>query len=177
MMDPSMMSAAMTGHTMDMNEDSLDAPPSVSSTEAGPIMGTPSTPGTPAPSGKDKKNKDGKRKPVTPYILFASLVRRQVKDANEGMRFGQISRIIGDQWKSLSDAEKAIYEEKCKELNKENARKYAADHSLAEEQRKLSTIDLKHHSQHVAVAAAASTAQQNGTISVSSMQGQQIISQ
>merc|ERR1712072_1000321 len=93
------------------------------------------------------------------------------------MRFGQISRIIGDQWKSLSDAEKAICEEKCKELNKENARKYAADHSLAEEQRKLSTIDLKHHSQHVAVAAAASTAQQNGTISVSSMQGQQIISQ
>ena len=55
MMDPSMMSAAMTGHTMDMNEDSLDAPPSVSSTEAGPIMGTPSTPGTPAPGGKDKK--------------------------------------------------------------------------------------------------------------------------
>ena len=177
MMDPSIMPTAITGAAMDLNEDSLDAPPSVSSTEAGPAMGTPSTPGTPAPSGKDKKNKDGKRKPVTPYILFASLVRRQVKDANEGMRFGQISRIIGDQWKSLSDAEKAIYEEKCKELNKENARKYAADHSLAEEQRKLSTIDLKHHSQHVAVAAAASTAQQNGTISVSSMQGQQIISQ
>ena len=91
------------------------------------------------------------------------------------MRFGQISRVIGDQvriiqdldvlkvhiinfivsmlvfleltnrytlflftstyqWKALPDAEKAIYEEKCKELNKENARKYAADHSLADEQ-------------------------------------------
>merc|ERR1719479_71688 len=163
------------GAAMDLNEDSLDAPPSVSSTEAGPAMGTPSTPGTPAPSGKDKKNKDGKRGPVTPYILFASLVRRQVKDANEGMRFGQISRVIGDQWKSLSDAEKAIYEEKCKELNKENARKYAADHSLADEQRKLSTLDFKHNSQHVAAAAAASTAQQNGIISVSAMQGQQLI--
>ena len=54
-MDPSMMSAALTGPTMDLNEDSLDAPPSVSSTEAGPVMGTPSTPGTPAPTGKDKK--------------------------------------------------------------------------------------------------------------------------
>ena len=54
-MDPSMMTAALAGPTMDLNEDSLDAPPSVSSTEAGPIMGTPSTPGTPAPSGKDKK--------------------------------------------------------------------------------------------------------------------------
>ena len=55
MMDPTMMSAPIAGLTMDINEDSLDAPPSVSSTEAGPIMGTPSTPGTPAPSGKDKK--------------------------------------------------------------------------------------------------------------------------
>ena len=44
------------------------------------------------------------------------------------------SLILDFQWKSLPDAEKAIYEEKCKELNKENARKYAADHSLAEEQ-------------------------------------------
>ena len=55
MMDPSMVSAAIAGPTMDLNEDSLDAPPSVSSTEAGPVTGTPSTPGTPAPSGKDKK--------------------------------------------------------------------------------------------------------------------------
>merc|ERR1712141_861699 len=170
-MDHSMMPTAITGAAMDLNEDSLDAPPSVSSTEAGPAMGTPSTPGTPAPSGKDKKNKDGKRKPVTPYILYASLVRRQVKDANEGMRFGQISRIIGDQWKSLPDTEKALYEEKCKELNKENARKYAADAALADEQRKLSTLDFKHNSQHVAAAAAASTAQQQGTMTVTGVQG------
>ena len=58
-MDPSIMSATMAGPTMDLNEDSLDAPPSVSSTEAGPIIGTPSTPGTPAPSGKDKKVRFG----------------------------------------------------------------------------------------------------------------------
>jgi len=176
MMDPSMMSSAMAGQAMDINEDSLDAPPSVSSTEAGPIIGTPSTPGTPARSGKDKKNKDGKRKPVTPYILYASLVRRQVKDANDGMGFGQISRVIGDQWKSLPDAEKSLYEEKCKELNTENARKYAADHSLADEQRKLSTLDFKHNLLHVAAASAASTAQQNGTMAVSILQGQKIIS-
>ena len=54
-MDPSMISAAIAGPAMDLNEDSLDAPPSVSSTEAGPIVGISSTPGTPAPSGKDKK--------------------------------------------------------------------------------------------------------------------------
>ena len=55
MMDPSIISTAIAGPSMDMNEDSLDAPPSVSCTEAGPIIGTPGTPGTPAPSGKDKK--------------------------------------------------------------------------------------------------------------------------
>ena len=55
MMDPSMVSAAIAGSTVDLNEDSLDAPPSISSTEGAPAMGTPGTPGTPAPGGKDKK--------------------------------------------------------------------------------------------------------------------------
>jgi hypothetical protein len=55
MMDASIISTAIGGQSMELNEDSLDAPPSVSSTEAGPILGTPGTPGTPAPSGKDKK--------------------------------------------------------------------------------------------------------------------------
>ena len=36
-------------------------------------------------------------------------------------------------------------------------------------------MDFKHNSQHVAAAAAASIAQQNGIISVSAMQGQQLI--
>ena len=57
MMDPAMVSAAIAGSTVDLNEDSLDAPPSISSTEGTPAMGTPGTPGTPAPSGKDKKVK------------------------------------------------------------------------------------------------------------------------
>ena len=35
--------------------------------------------------------------------MYASLVRRQVKDANEGMRFGQISRVIGDQVRIIQD--------------------------------------------------------------------------
>ena len=42
--------------------------------------------------------------------------------------------LIFFQWRALSDVEKAIYEEKCKELNRENAKKYAADKTLADEQ-------------------------------------------
>ena len=37
-------------------------------------------------------------------------------------------------------------------------------------------MDFKHNSQHVAAASAASTAQQNGNIAVSVIQGQQIVS-
>ena len=37
-------------------------------------------------------------------------------------------------------------------------------------------MDFKHNSQHVAAAAAASSAQQNGSMSVSAIQGQQIAS-
>ena len=75
-MDSSMMSAALAGPTMDLNEDSLDAPPSVSSTEAGPVMGTPSTPGTPAPSGKDKK-----------VSVFSNMMLRKYNTISESKKF------------------------------------------------------------------------------------------
>jgi len=50
-----------------------------------------------------------------------------------------------------------------------------SSHQLLSARRKLSTLDFKHNSQHVAAAAAASSAQQNG-LSVSAIQTQQIVS-
>ena len=47
---------------------------------------------------------------------------------------------------------------------------------MADEQRKLSTLDFKHSSQHVAVAAATSKAQHE-TMAVAGIQAQQIVSQ
>ena len=99
------------------NEDSMDAPPSVSSTE-GVVA-----PVTPATLKKVHSNiiavkegilkiemlwlpitglfvfcfqvKTGK-KCVTPYILFSAETRRIITDTNKGCSFGEISRIVGD---------------------------------------------------------------------------------
>ena len=89
------------------NEDSLDAPPSVGSNDA-----TPSTPAqkkvcrsstyihiflsslsNPATNFKVKGQQ---KKPVTPYILYSSEIRRTIAEQNKTSSFGEISRIVGE---------------------------------------------------------------------------------
>ena len=41
--------------------------------------------------------KRGGNKNVTPYIIYASEIRKAVTDANKGASFGEISKIVGDQ--------------------------------------------------------------------------------
>merc|ERR1719232_2174140 len=105
------------------NEDSMDAP-SVGSTDT-PVVSTPA-----------RKVKRGGNKNVTPYIIYASEIRKAVTDANKGASFGEISKIVGDQWRGLSDTDKAHYEAKAKKMNEENAIK-AAEEKKLEEQRAL----------------------------------------
>ena len=40
--------------------------------------------------------KRGGNKNVTPYIIFASQIRKKVSDENKGATFGEISKIVGD---------------------------------------------------------------------------------
>jgi len=105
------------------NEDSMDAP-SVGSTDS-PIASTPA-----------RKVKRGGNKNVTPYIIYASEIRKAVTDQNKNCSFGEISKIVGDKWRGLSDTEKQHYEEKAKKMNEENALK-AAEEKKLEEQRRL----------------------------------------
>ena len=108
------------------NEDSLDAPPSVGSVDSA----------SPAPS---KKKMPGK-KTVTPYILFSADVRRMIMDENPGVSFGQVSKIVGERWKKMTDQEKEIYEEKSKRVNAENAIKFAEEQRLAKERERQAEV-------------------------------------
>ncbi len=38
----------------------------------------------------------GKAKSVTPYIIFASEIRKSIVEQNKARTFGEISRIVGD---------------------------------------------------------------------------------
>lgn len=112
-----------------MNEDSLDAPPSVGSLESS---------SSPAPS---KKKADPKKKLVTAYILFSADIRKLTMEENPGVKFGEISRIVADRWRQMTDAEKQLYSEKAKKYNEEKEREEARK----EEEKKKQADWLANH--------------------------------
>jgi len=57
---------------------------------------------------KPKKAAGEKRQP-SPFIVFCSEKRPEVKKANPDASFGDLGKLLGAQWKSLTDAQKAAY--------------------------------------------------------------------
>lgn len=64
---------------------------------------------------------------VTGYIIFASEVRKSVVQAHPDCNFGDISRIIGSEWKNLSDEVKKEYEKKAQKQNELTAQEAAKE--------------------------------------------------
>ncbi|OXU25338.1 hypothetical protein TSAR_015577 [Trichomalopsis sarcophagae] len=95
-----------------VGEDSLDAPPSVGSTEAQPVLSNSHTP-------VSSKKKVPGRKLVTGYILYASKMRTTVTQNNPDSTFGEISRMVGNEWRKLPPTEKSLWEERANKLNEE----------------------------------------------------------
>jgi len=108
------------------NEDSMDAPPSVGSVESA----------SPAPM----KKKFDRKKLVTAYILFSADVRKITMDENPGVKFGEISRIVAERWRQMTDADKQVYAERAKKVNeekeKEEARKEVERIRMEEERKR-----------------------------------------
>ncbi|XP_068625426.1 protein polybromo-1 isoform X1 [Battus philenor] len=90
-----------------------------------------SNPATATPVSS-KKKKEQKQKIVTGYILYSSEVRKAIVANNPESTFGEISRIVGNEWRSLPAATKQSWEERAARCNEETAAK------LAEEMRELS---------------------------------------
>ncbi|XP_026322963.1 protein polybromo-1 isoform X2 [Hyposmocoma kahamanoa] len=87
-----------------------------------------------------KKKKDPKQKIVTGYILYSSEVRKAIIANNPESTFAckdkpskrEISRIVGNEWRSLPTSTKQSWEERAARCNEETSAK------LAEEMRELS---------------------------------------
>ncbi|KAK3930738.1 Protein polybromo-1 [Frankliniella fusca] len=109
----------------DMMDDSLDGgPPSVGSGEMmGQTISVSGSMSTPVSAKKAKK--DGK-KLVTGYILYSSDVRRAVQAQNPDSTFGDVSRIVGNEWRNLPQEVKTAWEEKASKMNEEMQAKHAA---------------------------------------------------
>ena len=47
------------------------------------------------------------------YMIFTASKREEVKKANPGIAVTEISKVIGAQWRALSDKEKDAFKAKC----------------------------------------------------------------
>jgi HMG (high mobility group) box len=83
------------------------------------------TSASPAPSSQTPGPLKGRRpKVITGYILYASARRKNVSVCNPDARFGEISRIIGNEWRSMELTERQVYEDRAGKINGANAEKY-----------------------------------------------------
>lgn len=64
---------------------------------------------------------------VTGYIVFASEVRKSVVARNPDCNFGEVSRIIGQEWKNLPTETRGEYEKKAQRHNEETQRESARE--------------------------------------------------
>lgn len=108
-----------------VTEDDLDS--SLPGTPNNSIISIPTTP----LSGV--RNKPGGRhnrgKVVTGYILYSSEQRKDRCEVNPGATFGEISRMLGDEWRSMDPKERSFWEEKAAKLNEAAKLKWREDNA------------------------------------------------
>merc|ERR1712098_434460 len=117
------------------NEDSMDAPPSVgSSVETAPVV-VPPTPTPATPPSTPSTGKKGSKRMKTGYQVFSSELWNKVKAERGYDSFTEIIREIAQMWRTMSDSEKSVWEEKCKKMNKEAAARMAAENNAEKNDR------------------------------------------
>ncbi len=50
-----------------------------------------------------------KKVPASPYINFCKIKRQEIKLANPAASFGELSKLLGAEWKKMTDAQKMVY--------------------------------------------------------------------
>ncbi|XP_051997457.1 protein polybromo-1-like isoform X3 [Xyrauchen texanus] len=104
----------------DMEEDdeapATPMPPSQASTTSD--MDMPYTPPQSTPKIKGLSKKEGAKRKInmSGYILFSSEVRAIIKARHPDFSFGELSRLVGTEWRNLEATKKAEYEERAAKL-------------------------------------------------------------
>lgn len=118
--DASSLMAKIGGMNDDLTEDSMDgAPPSVgsdsypASAASTPMAAHGTTPTT------TKKIKIFQKRMVTGYIVYSGEERKNVAARNPDATFGEVSRLVGEQWRNLPTHVKTEYEDRAQRTNEE----------------------------------------------------------
>ncbi|XP_046634801.1 protein polybromo-1-like isoform X2 [Daphnia pulicaria] len=111
----------------ELTEDSMDgAPPSVGSDSCPASMPhTPSSSSLNTPSVVKKPIKIFQKRMVTGYIIYSGEVRKNFAAKNPDATFGEVSRLVGNEWRNLPAHVKSEYEERSQRVNEETAAEMA----------------------------------------------------
>lgn len=106
------------------------APPSVGSDSCPASMPhTPSSTSHSTPSTVKKPVKIFQKRMVTGYIIYSGEVRKNVAAKNPEASFGEVSRLVGNDWRNLPSHVKSEYEERSQRINEETAAEMARNGS------------------------------------------------
>lgn len=113
------------GGNDELTEDSMDgAPPSVGSDSyPASVTNTPLTShNTPTTT---KKIKIFQKRMVTGYIVYSGEERKNVAARYPDATFGEVSRLVGEQWRNLPSHIKTEYEDRAQRTNEETVAEMA----------------------------------------------------
>ncbi|XP_075689904.1 protein polybromo-1 isoform X3 [Rhinoderma darwinii] len=79
-------------------------------------------------SGKNSTKKEGGKRKInmSGYILFSSEMRAVIKAQHPDYSFGELSRLVGTEWRNLEATKKADYEERAAKVAEQQERERAA---------------------------------------------------
>nr|XP_006127657.1 protein polybromo-1 isoform X3 [Pelodiscus sinensis]XP_025042768.1 protein polybromo-1 isoform X3 [Pelodiscus sinensis] len=79
-------------------------------------------------SAKGSTKKEGSKRKInmSGYILFSSEMRAVIKAQHPDYSFGELSRLVGTEWRNLEAAKKAEYEERAAKVAEQQERERAA---------------------------------------------------
>lgn len=102
---------------LNLMEDSMDGGHSSVGSD---YNSTPSAVAGPATASKKFKFK---KQVITGYILYSREVRKTFVASNPEATFGDISRLVGNEWRSLPLVERQSWEERAAKINEENTKR------------------------------------------------------
>ncbi|XP_046881152.1 polybromo 1, like isoform X1 [Hypomesus transpacificus] len=118
---------------MDDMEDEDEAPetpsmPQMQTPLASDMDIMPYTPPQSTPKVKGMSKKEGAKRKInmSGYILFSSEMRAVIKVRHPDLSFGELSRLVGTEWRNLEATKKAEYEERAAKVVEHQERERAA---------------------------------------------------
>uniref|UniRef100_A0A673AHG5 Protein polybromo-1 n=1 Tax=Sphaeramia orbicularis TaxID=375764 RepID=A0A673AHG5_9TELE len=111
---------------MDEEEEASETPsmPQMQTPMASDMDTMPYTPSQSTPKVKGLSKKEGAKRKInmSGYILFSSEMRAVIKARHPDFSFGELSRLVGTEWRNLEATKKAEYEERAAKIVEQQER-------------------------------------------------------